>query len=626
MATPVESPEFANKLLEAIETAGLGLTIVHLDGASLRRIYSNRIFCELTGYTADELRDVVPIAGLVPPGERERLFALHQAFLATGSYPPTIETAILDRRGTVIPVDVSMASVPHAGGSATVSFVRDNRARLQVADALRESEARFRQLAEASPDSIVVIQRGQVVYANPSSARVLGFDTPEEFKARPLDQLLIDPEETRIMGERIGRIMRGERLGPREYAGRRKDGGVAVMEISTTRINYDGAPAVLALGRDTGERRAWHAELLRNDRLASIGILAASVAHEINNPLTYMMLQLERLSALATVEIGDPALGARINELVASAREGGGRVRTIVRDLLTVARHDHDAAPVQVETALDTALKLAGPTLSERAEVVRRDTATPPVVANVGRLSQVFLNLLLNAADAFDGAAPANRVTVDVDVDGAHVRVTIADNGRGIPAELVGQLFQPLFTTKPRGSGTGLGLSICKSIVTELGGTITASSAPGTGTRMEVRLPAAPPADEDMPTTERAASGGRRRVAIIDDDVLLARSFSALVATRHEVETFTAPRAALAALIDGAPFDHVLCDVNMPGLNGPDLYAELCARRPEYVGRFTMVTGGAPTARLELLLADGVVGLLRKPFDMATLLAILDRV
>lgn len=485
---------------------------------------------------------------------------------------------------------------------------------------------RFRVLAEASPDSIVVIQQGRVVYANPASARVLGFDDPDEFIARPLDQLLIDPEETRIMGERIGRMLRGERLAPREYAGRRKDGGVAVMEISTTAITYDGAPAVLALGRDTGERRAWHAELLRNDRLASIGILAASVAHEINNPLTYMMLHLERLAALAAAEIPDPRLRARIDEMIASAREGGGRVRTIVRDLLTVARHDHEAAPVQVETALDTALKLAGPTLSERAEVVRRDHATPPVTANVGRLSQVFLNLLLNAADAFERAAPGNRVVIDVEPDGDHVRVAIADNGRGIPAELLGQLFQPLFTTKPRGSGTGLGLSICKSIVTELGGTITATSSPGAGTRMEVRLPVAPPRADSAPADEPATSGARRRIAIIDDDVLLARSFAALVATRHEVETFTAPRAALAALADGPLFDHVLCDVNMPGLNGPDLYADLCVRRPEYAERFTMVTGGAHTARLEALLAEGRVGLLRKPFDMATLLTVLDRV
>jgi CheY-like chemotaxis protein len=141
---------------------------------------------------------------------------------------------------------------------------------------------------------------------------------------------------------------------------------------------------------------------------------------------------------------------------------------------------------------------------------------------------------------------------------------------------------------------------------------------------MEVRLPVAPAVDAEAPQPAPAAARGRRRIAIIDDDVLLARSFAALVVTRHDVETFTAPRAALAALADGPVFDHVLCDVNMPGLNGPDLYAELCARRPEYAGRFTMVTGGAMTARLESLLADGTVRLLRKPFDMATLLAALD--
>jgi DNA-binding NtrC family response regulator len=141
---------------------------------------------------------------------------------------------------------------------------------------------------------------------------------------------------------------------------------------------------------------------------------------------------------------------------------------------------------------------------------------------------------------------------------------------------------------------------------------------------MEVRLPAAAAVAVRAPVPPSTPATRRLRVAIIDDDVLLARSFAALVATEHEVETFTAPRAALAALADGAVFDRVLCDVNMPGLSGPDLYVELCARRPEYAARFTMVTGGLLTPRLEALLATGAVRLLRKPFDMAALMAELD--
>jgi PAS domain S-box-containing protein len=490
--------------------------------------------------------------------------------------------------------------------------------------ALRESEARFRTLAEASPDSITVISRGRFVYANPATAAVLGFDNPEEFLARPVDQLLVDPEESAIMAERIGRIVRGERLPPREYGGRRKDGSVAVMEISTSLIQYDGAPAILSFGRDTTERRAWHAELMRADRLATIGMLSASVAHEINNPLTYTLLHLERMALTVPQQIADPAARRQVETMIAEAREGGERVRAIVRDLLSVARHDDDVAPVSVEAALDTALKLAGPTVATRAEVIRRCQPVPPVRASIGRLGQVLLNLILNAADAFERDAPGNRVEIEIGRDGEVVVVAVTDNGRGIGPDVLPRIFEPLFTTKPLGAGTGLGLSICKTIVTELGGTITARSTLGSGTRVEVRLPAER-SPEAAPPPPPPAAQPRRRIAVIDDDRILADALTALVALRHHADPFIEPRSALASLTVGEVYDHVLCDVNMPSMHGVDLYLQLVERRPEYARRFTFITGGGPSLRTEAVVARGEAALLHKPFDFETLMAAIER-
>ena len=297
MDPPCDPAELGRGLLDAVERAGLGLTIIRIRGTTLERVYSNRTFCDLAGYSADELSRVPPTA-LVAAPERARIEEMRQAFHRDGRHPATIETELRRKDGTSIPVEVSMGNVPTADGTLTYSFVRDIRERHRVATALRESEQRFRTVAEASADSITVIADGRFLYANPAAATVLGFDTPEELMARPLGQLLIDPEEMRDMGERIGRIMRGERLMPREYRGRKKDGSVAVMEISTTPIVYDGRRATLSFGRDTAERRAWQAELMRADRLASIGLLAASVAHEVNNPLTYLLLHLERLEEM----------------------------------------------------------------------------------------------------------------------------------------------------------------------------------------------------------------------------------------------------------------------------------------------------------------------------------------
>ncbi len=620
MDLPVSAPEFSATVLAAIEQAGLGLTIIRIKGTTLERIYSNARFCELTGYTSEEIRAIVPTA-LVPPGERERLQEMNRRFAAGGAFPPSVETVIVNKAGEQVPVEASMANVPFGDGSVTVTFVRDIRERLQAASALRESEARFRTLAEASVDSITVIAGGRFVYANPAAARVLGFSTAEELLARPLSQLLLDADEARAMGERMGRILQGEALPPREYRGRRKDGSIAVMEISTTPITYDGRPGVLSFGRDTSERRSWQAQLMRNDRLAAIGLLAASVAHEVNNPLTYMLLHLERLAELVPGAVADPSARQRLADTIAAARDGGERVRIIVRDLLSVARHDHEASSISVTDVVDTSLKLAGVALGERAEVVRRTADVSPVIANPGRLSQVFVNLLLNAADAFEGPAPDNRIEIEIAEDGDHVVVAVTDNGRGIAEHDLGRVFEPLFTTKPRGSSTGLGLTICKGIVDELGGAISAASRPGRGTRMEVRLPVARRTTAAAPAPASDGPCPRRRIAVIDDDVLVARSLSALISARHEVQTFILPRDALAQMIEGPAFDHVLCDVNMPGLNGADLYIQLCARRPEYSNRFTLITGGASSTRVDELIDRGDVRLLTKPCDAATILA-----
>ncbi len=483
--------DLAEALILAIDRAGIGVTVLAQRGEAVVRTFSSAGLCELSGWSADELA-AMPATALIAPTERSRMVALRDTMLRGGPLPTRLETVIEARDGTQIPVELAIASVHGPDGLASVLFFRDLRADHRIQDALRESEARFRSLAEASPDSIIVVAGGRFIYANPATAAVLGYSVAEVL-ALPFEQLLVHPEETAEMRARMQRIARGERLPPREYAGRRRDGGVAVLEISSTPIIYDGAPALLSIGRDTSERRALHAELMRADRLATLGMLAAGVAHEINNPLTYTLIHLEQLAMTVPPLIADPISRGRIETMIAEAREGGQRVSTIVRELLTVARHDREALPSAVEAAIDAAIRLAGPTISERARVARRGEPVPLVRANPGRLSQVFLNLVLNAADAFDGPHDDNLIEVEITRadDGAAVVITIADNGRGIPAEVLGRIFEPLFTTRPVGAGTGLGLWICRSIVTELGGTLLATSEVGVGSRMVVRLPVA---------------------------------------------------------------------------------------------------------------------------------------
>ncbi|MFT3767213.1 MAG: ATP-binding protein [Minicystis sp.] len=255
--------------------------------------------------------------------------------------------------------------------------------------------------------------------------------------------------------------------------------------------------------------RRSEAQLIEADRLASLGALAAGVAHEINNPLAYVLLnidlvirELEARSGPGGRSLAD--LATRLRE----ARSGVDRVRLIAQDLKAFSRIDSERrAPVDVRKVLDSSIDIAANEIRHRARLVRDYRDVPPVEADPSRLGQVFLNLLVNAVQAMDeGSAGRHEIRVGTSVNHAgSVVVTIADTGSGIPQAVVNRIFDPFFTTKPAGVGTGLGLAICKSIVTTLGGDIRVESEPGKGSTFQVILPTTPA--QASPSTGAATTG-----------------------------------------------------------------------------------------------------------------------
>ena len=466
-----------------------------------------------------------------------------------------------------------------------------------VARALRESEERFRSVVQGAPDGVAILRGQRILYLNPRAARLLGLEKPEDGYGRGITDFL-HPDDVAIAGERIGNLMRtGKPLdGAFEYRSRSGDGRELTVEISSILIDFDGGRAVLAFARDVTERKALQARLAQADRLAAFGMLSAGVAHEINNPLAYALLNLELVvrELEKPGEINRTALLARLRE----ARHGGERVAMIVRDLKTFAREDEDARwPVELGAVLDSALNVAGSEIAKRGHIARRYSNVPVVEGVAARLEQVFVNLLLNAAQALpEGAPEQNEVAVTTSYDADFVRVMVSDTGSGMTDDVKRRIFDPFFTTKPAGVGTGLGLPICQGIVTAHGGAIEVTSAAGQGSTFTVKLKRF---HGDLRLREQSApsSGSARgRVLVIDDDAAVGRTLRhALEEDHHQVTVVTSGAEALAALRSGpgeGNFDAILCDLLMPGMTGTELYGVALRELPALAPRFIFMSGG----------------------------------
>jgi PAS domain S-box-containing protein len=383
----------------------------------------------------------------------------------------------------------------------------------------------------------------------------------------------------------------------------------------------------IATARDITARKQTEAQLIVSDRMASVGTLAAGVAHEINNPLAAVLANLE-LAQRAIARLSQYTMVGELGELIHEARDAADRVRHIVRDLRVFSRaEDEQHGPVDVRAVLDSTLRITWNEIRHRARLVRDFEDVPPVLGNESRLGQVFVNLLVNAAHAIpEGQAEANQITVRTRVRDDRIAVEVIDTGSGMVPAVMHRLFTPFFTTKPVGVGTGLGLSICQRIVTAMGGEIRVDSTPGQGSTFSVLLPAAPSLRPSPPVepAARLRQGRRGRVLVIDDEALIALAIRRMLSDDHDVQTVGRAEDALAKLRAGEQYDVILCDLMMPQVTGMDLHATLSRERPDLVGRMIFMTGGAFTLRARQFL-DGVPNpRIEKPFDAQLLRALVD--
>ena len=397
---------------------------------------------------------------------------------------------------------------------------------------------------------------------------------------------------------------------------------------------FDGLAAGLnMLAEEMAVQQVREAELqrglIRAERLAAIGQLAAGVAHEINNPAAFVMSNLGvmgehaatltdvfgRLRAVsagaASVEgaavrdildtVRPEALLAEVRDILNENTAGMERIVGIVRQLKSFAHLGNDAVEAVAlnEVVLD-ACKLMRKQIDYRARLTQRLGEMPRLQGDRGKLVQVVTNLLANAVQALpEGTPERNEIEVTTGVEGDWLVIGIRDTGAGIPPEVQSRLFEPFFTTKPRDHGSGLGLSISAEIVSKHGGDITFTTEQGRGTCFRVKLPRHTGlAPVSRPQQVTAPPPSRRlRLLLIDDEPMLLSSYKRTLGKHFEVTTALGGREGLARIEQQADWDVVLCDLMMPDLDGPAVYEQVRNRFPGLEKRFLFCSGGAFTPR-----------------------------
>jgi PAS domain S-box-containing protein len=496
-------------------------------------------------------------------------------------------------------------------------------------EALRKSKLRYRALIEGLPDLVFVSCQEKIVFMNPRALDVFANGDTERVIGMPV-QTLIHPDDADAALRRLAAVSAGQARPLVERRMLRHDGSHMVAELSSQAVVFDGQLAVVSVARDISQQKDAQSQLIVSDRMASVGMLAAGVAHEINNPLACILANLDY--ALEELKVlGAEGVAGDIAQSLHEARESGARVRQIVRDLKIFSRSD-DAerqGPVDVEAVLESSLRMAWNEIRHRARLVKDYGTVSLVRANDARLGQVFLNLMVNAAQAIpEGRAEKNEIRIATRMIDGRVAIEVRDTGAGIAPEALAKLFTPFFTTKPVGSGTGLGLSICHRLVEAIGGEIRVQSQLGKGTTFTVLLPVTE--DEEVPAVEApvlAAAARRGTILVIDDEVMVGKAIQRTLRRDHDVVVVVSANLALEQIQSGQTFDVILCDLMMPQMTGMDLHAHLLEVAPAQANRIVFLSGGAFTSSSRAFLDRISNQRIDKPFDAQQLRGIVnDRV
>lgn len=504
------------------------------------------------------------------------------------------------------------------------------RALIQLRDA-HGSETQSRLLLARATDGIVVVDASSaVVFANPAASGLLGVESASSFE-KVLGQQM--PEEGK----------------PAVFEVEQANGSTSsVTAIAITSL-WDGQEATIVQLQPTLKPSVPPPAAARvpEDRLRAIGKLAAGLAHEVNNPLTFVLANLESLRESHQVirrfvrkirtglandgEISPNAFeqlttDTNLEEVIDDATDmltdcykGMHRIQDIARSLGTFSRADDDHAEfIDVSRVVDDACAMVFNQIRYRARLVKRFEPIPLIPAYPGRIAQALVNMLTNAVEAIDGGAyDKHRIVVSTRFENDHVVIGVRDTGAGIDEGDRSRIFTPGYTTKAHDGGMGLGLSLCKRVAEEHGGRVAVHHLTDRGTRFELSIPvetglqAVELRRESRPISE--APGTRSRILIVDDDAMVLSALRRRLRRRYDVVTVLGGVEALAHLSEDKNFDAVICDLMMPEVDGKAFYDAVERDHSNLLHRIVFMSGGAFTPRLRKFATAVSNPVLQKP-------------
>jgi len=570
--------------------------------------------CASFGYSRDEFRHVD--IGVLGTGERpytqdDALALMHRA--ASGEQL-SIEWHGRNRDGTFRWYDVFIKRAAIAGRDRILALARDIDARKTAEAALRASEEQYRAMFNASIDGLALWNAdGEMVDANPALWRMYGYSDAESGTFLPGTD---DDAGPCFHREFLKAIAAGDSLHS-EVTGRRRDGSILEIEVHGIPMQYQGQQHVLTIARDITEKKRSEDELTRQrerlhqrEKLVALGSLLAGVAHELNNPLSVVVAR-----AVLLEEQGD----ASTQVAAAKIRTAAERCARIVRTFLAMARQQQPArGPVAINDVLSAALDITNYAIRTSSIDVSLDLAPdiPLIHADRDQLHQVFLNLVINAQQALQDHPTPRRLRISSRFDPVTemVRITVADNGPGIPQHLRARIFEPYFTTKPTGMGLGVGLAVSLGIVEAHGGTLAVDN-PKRGAAFTISLPVGAVQSIDdaaAPAMEMRARG--RRILVVDDEAGIRETLVDILASaEHRVLAVASGREALERLAI-EHYDVILTDIRMPDLDGRALYQAIEDRWPGRGARVIFVTGDTLASTLREFVSRVGRPVIEKPF------------